>query len=234
MLKIISFKICPFVQRVTALLEAKGVPYQVDYISLSDKPDWFLEISPNAQVPLLITEGGKALFESEAIIEYIEEAYGPLRKGVSLEDKALERAWSYLASKNYLVQCGAMRSPSATDLEERSAKLGAAFDKIEKALGETRYFSGDEIGLVDIAWITLLYRAALIERETGFDMLGLRPKLKRWQEAVLETGLAEKSVAEDFEDRFFGFYLSEDTFLGRGKDAESCRADDACKTSSCC
>jgi glutathione S-transferase len=47
MIKVVSFKICPFVQRVTALLEAKNIPYQVEYISLSDKPQWFLDISPN-------------------------------------------------------------------------------------------------------------------------------------------------------------------------------------------
>lgn len=55
MIRIISFKICPFVQRVTALLEAKGVPYSVDYISLSDKPQWFLDLSPTGQVPVLVT-----------------------------------------------------------------------------------------------------------------------------------------------------------------------------------
>lgn len=37
-MKIVSFKICPFVQRVTALLEAKGIDYESDFISLSDKP----------------------------------------------------------------------------------------------------------------------------------------------------------------------------------------------------
>lgn len=34
MLKVISFKNCPFVQRVMALLEMKGVPYEVEYIEL--------------------------------------------------------------------------------------------------------------------------------------------------------------------------------------------------------
>lgn len=43
MIKIISFKICPFVQRVTALLEAKQLPYEIEYISLKNKPQWFLE-----------------------------------------------------------------------------------------------------------------------------------------------------------------------------------------------
>ena len=159
-----SFKICPFVQRVTALLEAKHIAYELEFISLSDKPRWFLDISPNGQVPVLITDGRKALFESDAIVEYIEEAYPPLQSGVSLEEKATNRAWSYLASKNYLVQCSAQRSPDQEVLNERSEKLGKAFDRIEKQLGNTPYFSGEEIGMVDIAWLTLLHRAAIIER----------------------------------------------------------------------
>lgn len=51
MIRIISFKICPFVQRVTALLEAKQVPYQIDFIKLSDKPTGFLSCRPPARCP---------------------------------------------------------------------------------------------------------------------------------------------------------------------------------------
>ncbi|MEM6985196.1 MAG: glutathione S-transferase N-terminal domain-containing protein, partial [Pseudomonadota bacterium] len=50
MIKIVSFTICPFVQRVTATLEAKGLPYEVEYISLSEPPAWFVELSPTGQV----------------------------------------------------------------------------------------------------------------------------------------------------------------------------------------
>ena len=92
-MKIVSFKICPFVQRVTALLEAKKIDYELEFISLSDKPQWFLDISPNGQVPVLITDKGKALFESDAIVEYIEEAFPALQPELSLEDKATNRAW---------------------------------------------------------------------------------------------------------------------------------------------
>ena len=55
-MKIVSFKICPFVQRVTALLEAKGAGYDVEHIDISNKPRWFLNISPNGQVPVLMTD----------------------------------------------------------------------------------------------------------------------------------------------------------------------------------
>lgn len=33
MIKVVSFKICPFVQRITALLEAKQIPYEIEYIT---------------------------------------------------------------------------------------------------------------------------------------------------------------------------------------------------------
>lgn len=233
-MKVVSFKICPFVQRVTALLEAKSLSYDIQFISLSDKPQWFLDISPNGQVPVLITDGGKALFESDAIVEYLEEAYPPLRAGVSLEDKATNRAWSYLATKNYLVQCSAQRSPNADVLNERARKIGMAFDRVEMQLGDTKFFNGDDIGMVDIAWLTLLHRADIVEKHSGFDFVGDRPKLKTWQKQLLATGLAERSVAPDFAEVFSAFYLSNQTYLGRRGDVENCCFTDCCATDSCC
>ena len=233
-MKVISFKICPFVQRVTALLEAKGIPYEIEYISLRDKPQWFLEISPNGQVPVLVTDSGTALFESDAIAEYLEDAYPPLVPDLSPEDRATNRAWSYLGSKNYLVQCSAQRSPDEEVLAERSAKIGKAFDRIEKQLGDTRFFAGETIGMVDIAWLPLLHRAAIVTRRACYDFLGDRPKLKHWQKTLLATGLAEKSVAPDFEEAFSDFYLSDQTSLGKGCAVEDCSFSEACATDACC
>ncbi len=234
MIKVVSSTICPFVQRVTALLEQKKIPYDIEYISLLDKPDWFLRMSPNGQVPILITESGAALFESDAIVEYLEEAYPALRPSTGAETRAIDRAWSYLATNNYLVQCAAQRSKDEDTLVERTEKLGKAFAKVEGALGKGPYFRGTEIGMVDIAWLPLLHRAALIERHTGYDFLAGYPLVKKWQRHLLETGLAEKSVADDFEGVFTGFYLSDATFLGNG-DATCCdKSEKRCGTGSCC
>ncbi len=233
-MKIISFNICPFVQRVAALLEAKKISYEIEFISLSNKPQWFMDISPNGQVPVLITHGGQALFESDAIVEYLEEAYPPLQKEISLEEKAINRAWSYLATKNYLVQCSAQRSPDKATLDERSAKLDTPFDRIEQQLSDTPYFSGHEIGMVDIAWLVLLHRAEIIEKNTGYDFIGDRPKLKSWQKNLMQTGLAEKSVPTEFEEAFSDFYLSGQTLLGQCKENGGCQKDPAKLVEACC
>jgi glutathione S-transferase len=234
MIKVVSSTICPFVQRVTALLEQKKIPYDIEYISLRDKPDWFLRMSPNAQVPVLITESGAALFESDAIVEYLEEAYPALRPSVDAEERAMDRAWSYLATKNYMVQCSAQRSKDEETLLERTEKLGKAFATIESAMGKGPYFRGNDISLVDIAWLPLLHRAALIERHTGYDFLAGYPLVKKWQRHLMDTGLAEKSVADDFENAFTDFYLSDSTFLGNG-DATCCdQIKKRCGVSTCC
>ena len=215
MLKIISLKICPFVQRITSMLEAKQIPYEIEYISLSDKPQWFLDISPNGQVPVLVTDNGTALFESDAIAEYLEEAYPALQEGLSAEQKALNRAWSYLGSKQYLVQCSAQRSGDENTLAERIEKLTTAFAKVEKVLGEHRFFNSDTLSMVDLAWLPVLHRAHIIREKTGYDFLAGYPKVKVWQEALMETGLPDKTVADDFIERFSDFYLNEKTLLGR-------------------
>lgn len=233
-MKIVSFKICPFVQRVTALLEAKNIPYDIEFISLRDKPDWFLDLSPNGQVPILITDDEIALFESDAIVEYIEEAFPPLQSNLSLEEKAINRAWSYLASKNYLVQCSAQRSPNKNVLHERHGKLLKVFERVEKKLTETLYFDDDTIGMVDIAWLPLLHRADIIHKASGYDFICGFPKLKKWQSQLLSDDLAEKSVPDDFVEAFNKFYLSDETYLGRGEAVEDCCFSETCATDVCC
>ncbi len=235
MIKIVSFKICPFVQRVTALLEAKGVPYDIEFIKLSDKPQWFLDISPTGQVPLLITEAGEVLFESDAIVEYLEEVTPPLVVDVAPVQRAKDRAWSYQASKHYLVQCSTMQSKDKTVLAEREAKLTKAFGKAEQQLGEGPFFNGATLGNVDIAWLPLLHRAQIVKEHSGYDFLADYPKVRAWQSALAETGLYEKSVSEDFKEKFSDFYFADRTFLGRGADfSEPGPKTEQMKTASCC
>ncbi|WP_295902493.1 glutathione S-transferase family protein [uncultured Vibrio sp.] len=231
MIKIISFEICPFVQRVTGALEAKQVPYEIEFISLKNKPQWFLDLAPNGQVPVLVTESGTALFESDAIIEYIEDEFGSLEQNVTNEQRALDRAWSYLGSKNYLAQCGTMSSKNKETFDERVEKLSRVFQKAETQLDEeNRFFKSNELSNVDIAWLPLLHRADIIKQHSRFDFLCGLPKTQAWQKALLATGLAKKSVSNDFLQRFTDFYLT-NTYLAQGEDVQPVKS---CASNSCC
>ncbi|WP_394130707.1 glutathione S-transferase family protein [Shewanella maritima] len=234
MLKIVSFKICPFVQRVTAALAARNIAFEVKYISLKDKPQWFLDISPNGQVPVMITETGTALFESDAIVEYIEDEYGPLELDVTNEQRALDRAWSYLGTKHYLSQCSTMRSKDEQTFVERCGKLHKAFAKVEKQLNSQtqtgkghKFFKSDTICNVDIAWLPLLHRAHIVKQATGHNLLCCLPKVQQWQQNLLDSGLIEQSVADDFVEKFTDFYLS-NTYIADNAPSCSDNCDEMC------
>ena len=72
MYKLVSFDVCPYVQRSVITLQEKGVPYEIEYIDLNNKPEWFMQLSPLGKVPILIIED-TVIFESATINEYLDE-----------------------------------------------------------------------------------------------------------------------------------------------------------------
>jgi len=173
------------------------------------------------------------LFESDAIVEYIDEVSAPIESNVSPEQRAIDRAWSYMATKHYLTQCSAMRSADRKTLQQRSETLGKIFTKAESTLGEGPFFKGESISNVDVAWLPLLHRANIIFQHTGYNFLAQYPKVSVWQSAIMKTALVNQSVAEDFEAAFTKFYLSGSTYLGTGNKCNG-EADTKCADSSCC
>lgn len=67
----------PYARRVQMALIEKGVPYKEHMMSFGNKDhkqDWYLELSPRGQVPLLV-DNGKPLSQSLAILLYVEEKF---------------------------------------------------------------------------------------------------------------------------------------------------------------
>jgi glutathione S-transferase len=67
----------PYAWRVWLALEHKRIPYGRTVLSFSEgdtkKPD-FLQLNPRGRVPVIV-DGALALYESAAIVEYLDEAY---------------------------------------------------------------------------------------------------------------------------------------------------------------
>src|SRR3954462_14843351 len=92
--RLCSFKTCPWVQRAAIVLQAKQVPYEITYIHRDNRPDWFLAVSPHAKVPVLQIDGKDALFESNAIAEYLDEVAAPRLPPENPVERAKNRAWT--------------------------------------------------------------------------------------------------------------------------------------------
>ena len=87
-----THKMCPFAQRVWIALEAGNCPYemqQIDLYGAGGKPDWFLDLNPEGQVPVVTCFGGaKILIDSEYILTRIAE--GVVEGGQSLSGDGSE------------------------------------------------------------------------------------------------------------------------------------------------
>jgi glutathione S-transferase len=53
-IKLISFDLCPYVQRAAIAMRELEIPYEIEYINIMNKPAWFLAISPRGKVPVLL------------------------------------------------------------------------------------------------------------------------------------------------------------------------------------
>jgi len=97
-LELISFKICPYVQRSVIVLKHKHADFDVTYIDLGNPPDWFREISPFGKVPVLRVDDSEVIFESAVIAEFLDEVTPgePLQPQDPLL-RAKNRAWTSAA-----------------------------------------------------------------------------------------------------------------------------------------
>ncbi len=209
MLKVISFKICPFFQYVTVMLTAKQIPFEVEY---ADFNNCLFDISPNGKAPIVITENNTVLFDADAIVSYLDKQYSGLLQPRSAEDIALLEAWANYGSKQYVPQCSTMRSVDEAEFKLHWVVFEKALINMEKQLGSSAFFFGDELSRVDIAWLPILHRAWLVEKTTGHDMFRDFPNVKRWQGNIMQLEWLMETVSEDFEEVFNRFYLS-NTFL---------------------
>src|SRR5262245_51434236 len=97
--ELVSFDLCPYVQRSVITLKHKKIDFKLTLIDLAAPPEWFNRISPLGKVPLLLVrdseKGGEpvALFESAVINEYLDEVTEPRLLPADPLEKARERAW---------------------------------------------------------------------------------------------------------------------------------------------
>jgi glutathione S-transferase len=217
--ELISFKLCPFVQRSTITLEEKGVPYSIEYIDLADKPAWFLALSPTGKVPLLRVHDDDGqetvLFESAVINEYVDEASGgsllprdPLRK-------AQQRAMIEFAS---LALADAWRLSVTTDaaeLDKSRAELVRKLGRFESHVVGPLY-AGQDFSLLDSAVIPLLLRCGwMLEVMPELDLFAGLPKVAAWWAASVERPSVVRSAVPDIRALFHDYMRGK---RGAGKD----------------
>jgi glutathione S-transferase len=69
----------PFVRRVAVTMKLHGIPFDHGNWSVGRDFERIREFNPLGRVPTLVTDGNERLFESSAILDYLDELVGPER-----------------------------------------------------------------------------------------------------------------------------------------------------------
>src|SRR5204863_10106259 len=131
---------------VATLLHEKGAPFDIRYIDLNNKPDWFLAISPRVRVPVLVADG-RALFESAAILEFVDESQGTPLLPADPFERARQRAFLSFAGDLFMAQYRFHTATSDAEYATALATLRGQLGTFEQALGDGEFFGGGRFGL---------------------------------------------------------------------------------------
>ena len=211
-LKLVSFNLCPFVQRARITLEEKKLEHEIEYIDLDMPPDWFFDVSPLEKVPVLLVDD-KPLFESMVICEFIDNISGDDLYPKDPFKRAQQRAWIALADSMLGLLFNLKTASTETDFKRAKASMIDKLDVLEEEMGDGPYFAGDKFGMVDVAYAPLFRNLTGITRHTGVDFYEDTPKVRAWSKQLLATPAVKASVPDDFERVFEGSLKRPDTVM---------------------
>ena len=198
--RLISFELCPFVQRSVIVLKEKKIPFEIDYIDLANKPGWFLKLSPTGKVPVLEVDG-KVLFESAVIMEYLDEVNPPSLHPKDAFERAQDRAWIEFSSGLLVLQYQLSHTKSAEDYAAKLAALRAGLARFDSEF-RGPWWHGDNFSLVDAAIAPLFTRIGYTESNLPDKVLSGMPRMAAYGQSLEQREAIRDSVLPEVPEAY--------------------------------
>lgn len=175
--------------KVRLLLHQQQRPFRLvekDILAGETRTPDFLRINPNGRIPVLETEDGRHLAESNAILYYLAGDTPflpghPFARAQTLQWMGFEQ-YSHepnIATPRFWLQHGPLTDERRSLLEVKRPLGYAALDVMEGHLTAREFFVEDRYSIADIA----LYAYTHVADEGGFELSGY-PAIARWLKRV--------------------------------------------------
>lgn len=199
--KLISFDTCPYVERSRIVFFEKDEDFQQEFIDLSDKPQWFLDISPRGKVPVLVVDN-RPIFESTVINELIDELVPtPAMFPDDPIARAESRAWIEYNNQVVMTALGSYWFADDEPQRDRARdRIRTAFETIDDHLAdrdEGPYFMGDDFGLVDASYAPVFTRWEAMETLGESALLDGLDAIQSYRDALLERPSVLEARGDD-------------------------------------
>lgn len=217
-LKLVSHRLCPFVQRVAIALLEKNIAFERETIDLANKPEWFLAMSPSGKVPLLIVgeedESQTVLFESFPICEFIEDEYRqvPLHPTVPLK-RAKHRAWMEFATAAMGDAWGMINSLDKEGFVHKASELRGKLMKLDSVLVAGPYFEGPEFSMVDVVMAPIFRFFEVLNSPAQNVVLDGLPRVEAWRQSLMTRPSVRQAVSADYSENLRKFLFDKSAYV---------------------
>jgi glutathione S-transferase len=212
-MKLISHKLCPYVQRAVISLTEKGVAFERVDVDLSNKPEWFKAISPLGKTPVLLV-GNTAIFESAVILEYLEETQPQPLHPIDPLARAEHRAWIEFGSTILNDIGGLYTAADQAAFDTKSGSLKEKFARVEARLNGP-WFDGERFSLVDLVFGPVFRYFDAFDRVGEFGILAGLPKVAAWRAALAARPSIQGAVSPEYPALLWEFYRTRGSHLSR-------------------
>ncbi len=213
-LRLISHKLCPYVQRAVIALTEKGVAFERIDIDLANKPEWFLKLSPLSKTPVLQV-GHAAIFESAVILEYLEETEPrPLHPAEPLR-RAEHRGWIEFGSTVLNDIAGLYSAPDEAAFKAKAVQLEARFARLEARVVASPWFDGEGFSLVDAVFGPVFRYFDVFDDIGDFGILSQKLKLARWRASLVSRPSVRAAVGTDYPAHLRDFLKRRNSWISK-------------------
>ena len=209
--ELVSFALCPYVQRARSILLEKKVEHDIKFIELDNPPEWFFDVSPMEKVPILLVDG-EPLFESLAICEYLDEVTEGSLYPVDPFERALNRAWIEYGNAMLNSTFTLYSTDDEKTFKRMTAELDENFDTLEEdVLKGTPFFNGDKFSIIDAVYAPIFRYHKILEQLHDFGFFDDRPNLTQWSETLLSYHSVVNSVSDDYFEKQIEMLKAQDS-----------------------
>jgi glutathione S-transferase len=214
-IKLVSFVLCPYVQRSVILLEKKQIQYQLEYIDLERPPAWFRRLSPMGKVPLMMVDG-EVLFESAVILDFLDESFSPRFHPTDNLKRARHKAWIEFGSNLLVTQHAMALARDRVTIEKTKGALTGDLLHLLEPLEQGLFGDPARFSLVDAAYAPLFMRLNLLARFNPLASIDYPAPVAEWAERLSSLPCVKASVIDDFPRQFRNYLEKKGAWLVAG------------------
>jgi glutathione S-transferase len=157
-MKLVASKLSPYARKVRVVLAEKNLTCELVPENVWDAATRIRDFNPLGKVPVLVTDEGEALFDSVAIVEYLDALGGPrlipdsgIARARVRRDEALGDG---IADAGIAMRLEGLRESARQDaawIARQKDKVERGVAAVAKDLGTKTFLRGDAMTLGDVA-----------------------------------------------------------------------------------